>query len=227
MTDHRTALTVAGEIRAKRISPTEVLEACLDAIDRRNPDLNAVIWRNDDEARAAARRAADEVAKMPAEELPPFHGVPIPIKDLTPVEGWPTTYGSAGASGEPAAESELVVEAFVRAGFVLTARTNTPEFGPITAAENLRYGITRNPWDVGHTPGGSSGGAASATAGGLFPVAHANDGGGSIRIPASCCGLVGLKVSRGRVPRATPRGRAAPSRASSPTTWPTPAHCWT
>ncbi len=97
-------------------------------------------------------------------------------------------------------ESELIVEAFKQAGFILTGRTNTPEFGPITAAENDRYGISRNPWDLDRTPGGSSGGAAAATAAGMYSVAHANDGGGSIRIPASCCGLVGLKVSRGRIP---------------------------
>jgi amidase len=100
----------------------------------------------------------------------------------------------------PSGESELIVEAFRRAGFVLTARTNTPEFGAITAAENDRYGISRNPWNLERTPGGSSGGASAAAAAGMFPVAHANDGGGSIRIPASCCGLVGLKASRGRVP---------------------------
>ena len=86
-------------------------------------------------------------------------------------------------------------------GFVLCGRTNTPEFGPITVAENSRYGISRNPWDSDRSPGGSSGGAAAAVAGGMFPIAHANDGGGSIRIPASYCGLVGLKPSRGRVPR--------------------------
>lgn len=200
MTDLRSARTVAEDIRARRISPTEVLEECLERVDRLNPELNAVIWRNDDAARAAARRATDAVVHTPAEELGPFHGVPIPIKDLTPVEGWPTTYGSAGAPDTASVENELVVDAFLGAGFVLCGRTNTPEFGPITAAENLRYGVTRNPWDLDRTPGGSSGGASSATAAGLFPVAHANDGGGSVRIPASCCGLVGLKVSRGRVP---------------------------
>jgi amidase len=110
------------------------------------------------------------------------------------------TYGSWAAPDKPSDESELIVDAFRRAGFILTGRTNTPEFGPITAAENLRYGITRNPWNLDRTPGGSSGGAGAATAAGIFTVAHANDGGGSIRIPASCCGLVGLKVSRGRVP---------------------------
>ena len=125
----------------------------------------------------------------------------MPIKDLTPVAGWPVTYGSHGAPEGPSEESELVVEALLAAGFVLCGRTNTPEFGPITVAENIRYGISRNPWDTERSPGGSSGGAAAAVAGGMFPIAHANDGGGSIRIPASYCGLVGLKPSRGRVPR--------------------------
>lgn len=198
-TDLRSARRVAEDIRRRRVSPIEVLEACLERVDRWNPQLQAVIWRNDDEARQAARQATDAVMHRP-EQLGPFHGVPIPIKDLTRVNGWPTTYGSAAAPDAPSAESELVVDAFVRAGFILTGRTNTPEFGPLTAAENDRYGLTRNPWDLGRTPGGSSGGASSATAAGLFPLAHGNDGGGSIRIPASCCGLVGLKVSRGRVP---------------------------
>jgi len=127
--------------------------------------------------------------------------VPIPIKDLTPVAGWPVTYGSYGASDEPSEESELVVEALQRAGFVLCGRTNTPEFGPLTVAENTRYGLTRNPWDTDRSSGGSSGGASAAVAGGMFPIAHANDGGGSIRIPAAYTGLVGLKSSRGRIPR--------------------------
>ncbi len=200
MTEFRSALGVARDIKAKRVSPTEVLEACLEQVDRLNPQLNAVVWRNDDQARADAATATKAVASLPPEELTPFHGVPIPIKDLTPVEGWPTTFGSNAASDAPSAESELVVDAFVRGGFILSGRTNTPEFGPITAAENDRYGITRNPWNLGYTPGGSSGGASSVTSAGLYPLAHANDGGGSVRIPASCCGLVGLKVSRGRVP---------------------------
>ena len=89
----------------------------------------------------------------------------------------------------------------MRAGFVLCGRTNTPEFGPITVAENSRFGVSRNPWDPSRSPGGSSGGAAAAVAGGMFPIAHANDGGGSIRIPSAYCGLVGLKSSRGPVPR--------------------------
>ena len=176
----------------------ELLDACLAAVNRSNPQLNAVTWRNDEDARAAAAEADRRLA---AGEDAPFLGVPIPIKDLTPVAGWPVTYGSNGAPPGPSEQSELVVDALVRAGFVLCARTNTPAFGVITAAENTRFGISRNPWDTNHSPGGSSGGAAAAVAGGMFPIAHANDGGGSIRIPAAYCGLVGLKPSRGRVPR--------------------------
>jgi amidase len=195
-----TARSLAAAIRDRKISPVEVLEATLARIDQVDDRVNAIVWRNDDEARQAARRAAGEVVHRDKADLPPFHGVPIPVKDLTPVAGWPVTYGSWAASEKPSDESELIVEAFRSAGFILTGRTNTPELGPITAAENDRYGITRNPWNLDHTPGGSSGGAGAAVAAGMFSVAHGNDGGGSIRIPASCCGLVGLKVSRGRVP---------------------------
>jgi amidase len=193
-----TALELAGALRRRELSATELLDQCLAAVDERNPQLNAVIWRNDEEARVAAAEADRRLA---AGEEAPFLGVPLPIKDLTPVAGWPVTYGSWGASEAPSEEGELVVDALARAGFVLCGRTNTPEFGPITVAENLRYGITRNPWDIERSSGGSSGGAAAAVAGGMFPIAHANDGGGSIRIPAAYCGLVGLKPSRGRVPR--------------------------
>jgi len=197
------AVEVAAAVRGRVISPVEVLDACLAQVDKLNPVLNAVIWRNDEEARAEAQALADAIVSGVVEPGP-FAGVPIPIKDLTPVEGWPVTYGSYGARPGPSAEGELVTEALRAAGFVLCGRTNTPEFGPLTVAENSRYGITRSPWDPDRTPGGSSGGASSAVAAGMFPVAHANDGGGSIRIPASCCGLVGLKPSRGRVPARAP-----------------------
>jgi amidase len=192
------AVELAAALRARQLSAVELLDACLAAVDERNPELNAVIWRDDESARAAAR---DADARIEGGEEAPFLGVPIPIKDLTAVAGWPVTYGSSGASDEPSAESELVVEALQRAGFVLCARTNTPEFGPLTVAENSRYGNTLNPWDTSRASGGSSGGASAAVAGGMFPIAHANDGGGSIRIPAAYCGLVGLKSSRGRIPR--------------------------
>jgi amidase len=192
------ALELASALRARELSAVELLDACLAAVDQRDPELNAVTWRNDEQARSAAAEADRRLAEG---EPTPFLGVPMPIKDLTPVAGWPVTYGSHGAPEGPSEQSELVVDALERAGFVLCARTNTPAFGVITAAENSRYGITRNPWDLERSPGGSSGGAAAAVAGGMFPIAHANDGGGSIRIPSSYCGLVGLKPSRGRVPR--------------------------
>jgi amidase len=197
------ATELAAALRRRQLSPVELLDACLAQVDRLNPSLNAVVWRNDEQARREASLLAEDLAAG-RDDLPPFAGVPIPIKDLTPVAGWPVTYGSFAAPEGPGAEDELVVAAFRRAGFVLTGRTNTPELGPIPATENLRYGITRNPWDQDRTPGGSSGGAAAAVASGMFPLAHANDGGGSIRIPAACSGLVGLKPSRGRVPAVVP-----------------------
>lgn len=192
------AVELAAALRARELSAVELLDACLAAVDERNPELNAVVWRDDEGARAAAREADSRIA---AGDEAPFLGVPIPIKDLTAVAGWPVTYGSNGAGDDPSEASELVVEALQRAGFVLCGRTNTPEFGPLTVAENSRYGNTLNPWDTGRSSGGSSGGASAAVAGGMFPIAHANDGGGSIRIPAAYTGLVGLKTSRGRIPR--------------------------
>src|SRR5271166_2337900 len=195
------ASELADALRRRELSAAELLDACIAAIDERNPELNAVIWRNDEDARTGAADADRRLAAGEQDGRAPFLGVPLPIKDLTPVAGWPVTYGSYGAPEGPSEQSELVVEALRAAGFVLCGRTNTPEFGVITAAENSRYGISRNPWNSDRSPGGSSGGAAAAVAGGMFPIAHANDGGGSIRIPASYCGLVGLKASRGRVPR--------------------------
>ena len=195
---HASALDVAAAIRSKEVSPVEVADHYLGRIDEVDPGINAFVWRNDDEVRDRAKRMADEV--LAGGDLPPFFGVPIPIKDLTLVAGQPCTHGSRTTSLAPAVESELVVGAFERAGFVLMGRTNSPELGTITCTENLRYGITRNPWKTDRTPGGSSGGAGAAVAAGMAPVAHGNDGGGSIRIPSSCCGLVGLKPSRGRVP---------------------------
>ncbi|MGH8981278.1 MAG: amidase [Acidimicrobiales bacterium] len=197
-----TALELAAQIRAGEVSPTEVLHECLSRIDRLNPVLNAVIWRDDEAAGSRAREI--EAALAAGDRVGPFAGVPITVKDLTDAAGQPTTYGSAGAPGVVATEDELVVAAFRRAGFVLCGRTNTPEFGPIPVTENTRYGVTVNPWDLERSPGGSSGGSAAAVASGMVPVGHANDGGGSIRIPASCCGLVGLKASRWRVPSVTP-----------------------
>ncbi|MEY2422227.1 MAG: amidase [Acidimicrobiaceae bacterium] len=194
------ALDIARAIRTKEVSPVEVADLYLERIEQLEPMLNAFSHRADDDVRGAAKRAADAVVTTPSDELPPFHGVPLPIKNLNPVAGWPCTYGSRGAARAPRTESDPIVDRFVDAGFVLLGMTNSPEFGTISFTESDAHGITRNPWNPEHTPGGSSGGAGAAVASGMAPIAHASDGGGSIRIPASCNGLVGLKASRGRVP---------------------------
>lgn len=191
------ALELAAAVRAKEVSPVELVDGYLERVDRINPAINAVVWRRDEALRREAREA--EEAVMQGRELGRFHGVPIAVKDLTDVEGWPTTYGSRAARNRVAMADAYVVTAFKRAGFLLAYRTNTPEFGTLCVTENELFGDTRNPWNTERTPGGSSGGSAAAVAAGLVPIGHANDGGGSIRIPASCCGLVGLKASRGRV----------------------------
>jgi amidase len=199
MDEHASAIDTAAAIRRKEVSPLEVLDACLARVDARDPAVNAVIWRNDDEARDEARALGERIASG-ADDLPPFAGVPVPVKDLVPVAGQPNTNGSWGTADGPMDVTELAPQAYRDAGFILCGRTNTPEFGSISVTENLRFGATRNPWDTGYSPGGSSGGAGAAVASGMFPAAYASDGGGSIRIPASCCGLVGHKPSRGRVP---------------------------
>jgi amidase len=193
------AVDLASAIRKRGLSPVEVVEAYLDRIDRLDHFVGAFVWRNDEAVRAAARRA--EKAILDGSDLPPFHGVPIPVKNLTQVEGQPATGGSWGISDAPRRVTEPVVTRLLSAGFLLMGRTNTPEAGLLTTTDNHRYGNTRNPWDTAYSPGGSSGGAAAAVAAGLAPVAHANDGGGSIRMPSSACGVVGLKPSRGRVPQ--------------------------
>jgi amidase len=195
------AVDIAAAIKAKDVSPLEVADAYLARIDKLEHDLNTFAHQDPERVRRAALEATETVARADdTAELPPFHGVPMPIKNLNPVAGWPCTYGSRGASTGPRAYSDALVERFVAAGFVLLGMTNTPEFGTISYTESDAHGITRNPWDSTRTPGGSSGGSAAAVAAGMAPIGHANDGGGSIRIPASCCGLVGHKPSRGRVP---------------------------
>jgi amidase len=194
------ALELAAAIRRKEVSPVEVADLYLDRIDELDPLLNAFCHRADDDVRNAAVAAADAIARAgSSEELPPFHGVPIPIKDLLDVDGWPTTHGSAAASPLPAAASDPVVHRFLDAGFVLLGKTTTSEFGAVPFTESPALGVSRNPWDLDRTPGGSSSGAGAAVAAGMAPIAHGGDGGGSIRIPASCNGMVGLKPTRGLV----------------------------
>jgi len=198
ITPESSALDIAAAIRAGEASPVEVAEMYLDRIEQRGDELNAIVWLDREDA---LRRARESEARLRAGEARPFEGVPIPIKDLASVAGQPNTMGgSLAVSDAPREASDIEVRLFEDAGFVLLGRSNTPEFAVLTAAENARYGETRNPWNRGFTPGGSSGGAAAAVAGGLAPIAHASDSGGSIRVPAAATGLVGLKPSRGRVP---------------------------
>jgi amidase len=197
------AVELAAAIRRKEVSPVEVADCYLERMDELDPQLNAFCHRADDDVRKAASAAADAVVRADTtEDLPPFHGVPLPIKDLLDVAGWPTTHGSAGASQAPAAASDPVVQRFVDAGFVLLGKTTTSEFGTVPFTESEILGISRSPWDPDRSPGGSSSGAGAAVAAGMAPIAHAEDGGGSIRIPASCNGLVGLKPTRGLVTNA-------------------------
>lgn len=195
----RSALEVAHAIQTKAVSPVEVAREYLAVCDRRNPELNALIWRRDAELLQEARAAEDAV--MRGAYLGPFHGVPIPIKDLSETLGQPTTHGSLAAKAKIGRFDSSAVTQMRKAGFLFMGRSNSPEFGTFPVTENKLFGATRNPWNPERTPGGSSGGAAAMVAAGMAPIAHASDGGGSIRIPASCCGLVGLKPSRGRVPK--------------------------
>jgi amidase len=182
-----------AELVAKReVTPAELVEAAIARVERHNPTLNAVVYKGFDDARRWA-----------ASDLPdgPFRGVPFLIKDLgAQVQGWPRTSGSEFAQVAADAEDSELVQRYRAAGVVLLGKTNTPEFGIPGVTNSERLGSCRNPWNPDHISGGSSGGAASATAAGIVPLAHASDGLGSIRIPAACCGLFGLKVTRDRTP---------------------------
>jgi amidase len=191
------ALEQAELIRSRQLSPVELVSVYLERIEELDPKLNAFVTVCEDEALVDARRAEDATG-----ELPPFHGVPLPIKDLTQTAGIRTTFSSKAFAHHVPSGDTAVVRRLRQAGFVLLGKTNTPEFGTIAVTESELNGACRNPWDTSITPGGSSGGAAAAVAAGLAPAAQGSDGGGSIRIPASCCGLFGLKPARGRVSNA-------------------------
>ena len=187
------ATAQAELVREKSVRPIELVEAAIKRIERLNPKLNAVVTPMYDRARAEASVAVPEG---------PFAGVPFLLKDLlAEYAGVRFTEGSAFVDGRytPDTDSELT-RRLRRAGLIIVGKTNTPEFGILPTTEPRLFGPTRNPWNLGRTPGGSSGGSAAAVAAGMVAMAHANDGGGSIRIPASCCGLFGLKPTRGRNP---------------------------
>ena len=193
------ATTLAAEIRLARVSPVEVTEAVLARIERVNPRINAFCTVAAEAARAQARLA--EAAVVRGDVLGPLHGVPISFKDLTTTAGIRTTFGSKIWEHHIPKADAPVVERARRAGAIVLGKTNTPEFGCKGVTDNRIFGATRNPWNLGRTPGGSSGGAAAALAAGLGPLAEGSDLAGSIRQPAACCGVVGLKPTLGRVPR--------------------------
>jgi amidase len=178
------ALELAARVRTGELSPSELVQLYLERIERLDPQLNAYV-------------TVDPEPAIPADG--PFAGVPISIKDLTDTAGLRTTYSTKAYADNVPKVDAAVVRRIREAGFVVIGKTNTPEFGTIAQTESELNGDCRNPWDVTRTPGGSSGGAAAAVAAGLCPIAHGSDGGGSIRIPSSCCGLFGIKPSRGRV----------------------------
>jgi amidase len=180
-------------VRGRQVSSVELVELYVDRIARLDPELNAFVTIRPEEALAEAQRADATPGHAP------FHGVPIGVKDLTPTRGIRTTYSCRAFADHVPDFDTAVARRLREAGFVILGKTNTPEFGTTAFTESELNGATRNPWSPERTPGGSSGGAAAALAAGLLPVAHGSDGGGSIRIPASCCGVFGLKPSRGRV----------------------------
>jgi len=190
------AIEQARLIRERAVSPVELVTTYLERIELLDERLNAFVTVIADDALAAARQAEKNAAAGP------FHGVPIAIKDLAETKGIRTTF-SCGPFAEYVPDIDNAAVRRIReAGFIILGKTNTPEFGTVPQTESELNGICRNPWDTNFTPGGSSGGAAAALAAGLIPVAHGSDGGGSIRIPASCCGLFGIKPTRGRVSNA-------------------------
>jgi len=193
-----TAATAAALIRAGEISPVEVVDAVVRRIDDLNPRLNAYCLVLGDQARAQAQEAEKAVRR--GDPLGPLHGVPIAIKDNMMLAGVLHSNGSRLLRANIAKEDTPAVARVKAAGAIIVGRTNTPEFAWRGSTDNRLYGETRNPWDLGRTPGGSSGGAGAAVAAGLAPLALGSDGAGSIRIPSSFCGIFGLKPSFGRVP---------------------------
>jgi len=185
------ATGLAALIADRQVSADEVLDAAIARMEQVNPTLNAVILDLTDQARAQLKQGTPSG---------PLGGVPWLIKDIGAlVAGTPTTSGSRLMKDAVAPADSAIVSQYRKAGLVIFGKTNTPEFGLEPVTEPEFFGPTLNPWDLTRTPGGSSGGAGAAVAGGIVPAAHASDGGGSIRTPAACCGLFGMKPSRGRV----------------------------
>ncbi|BBM86535.1 amidase [Candidatus Uabimicrobium amorphum] len=186
------ALGLADLVKRKEVTPLELVEESIRRIEETNPKLNAVIIRMFDHAREMAQKPVSDGV---------FAGVPFLIKDLVSTyKGFPFTRGCKGLKNYIAPEDSELMKRYKATGVIVVGKTNTPEFGLMGVTEPEAYGPTVTPWNVQHTSGGSSGGSASSIAAGFVPMASGGDGGGSLRIPASCCGLFGLKPSRGRTP---------------------------
>jgi aspartyl-tRNA(Asn)/glutamyl-tRNA(Gln) amidotransferase subunit A len=192
------AADLAEAVRRKQLSPTEIADALLARVEQVDPQLNAYVYFDPDSVRARARVL--EAALMHGDSMGPLHGVPYSVKDLTAVRGIPQTFGLVPMKNHVPDASAAIVERLEGAGGLLLGKTNTPEAGYYGVTDNQLFGPTQNPWKPGFIAGGSSGGAAAAVAAGLGPLADGTDGAGSVRIPASCCGVFGLKPSLGRIP---------------------------
>ncbi len=199
------ALEQARLIRQKEISPLELVQVYLERIQRLDRTLGSYVTVAAELAIADAQAKTEALVNTAVDELPPFYGVPISIKDLNMVAGLPCTFGLRVLKQRLATEDDGIVKRIRQAGFTILGKTATSELGTLPYTEPKGFPPARNPWNLDYTPGGSSGGAAAAIAAGLCPVAQGSDGGGSIRGPAFCCGLVGIKPSRGRISFA-PRG---------------------
>lgn len=193
------ALEQAQLIRKREISPLELVELYLERIQRLDSQLGSYFTIAAEQALAEAKAKTEQLLTSNISELPPFFGVPIAIKDLNSVEGIRCTYGTPILRDKIANYTDGVVMRIKHAGFTILGKTATSELGSLPYTEPPGFPPTRNPWNLDYTPGGSSGGAAAAIAAGLTPIAQGSDAGGSIRGPAFCCGLVGIKPSRGRV----------------------------
>jgi len=194
------ATVLATALRDKKLSPVELMRAILDRIDRVNPKINAFVTLIGEQALAAASVAERQFSSTPSAEVDPLCGLPVTVKDMTLTAGVRTTFGSRHFANYIPTEDGLIWARLKARGAILLGKTTTPEFGNHSVTESPLTGITSNPWDISRTTGGSSGGAAAAVAAGMGPLATGSDGGGSIRVPASYCGVVGLKASLGRIP---------------------------
>jgi aspartyl-tRNA(Asn)/glutamyl-tRNA(Gln) amidotransferase subunit A len=198
-----TVSEIAGAVRRQEVSAREVTAMALARIEALNPIVNAFVAI--DGERALEQAAAIDQIVASGGNPGPLAGVPIGVKDLEDAAGYPTTHGSSMWADDPPAEHDSVLVARLRAaGCVVVGKTNTPEFGWTGLTDNALFGPTKNPWNLDHSVGGSSGGTAAALAAGMVPLGTGSDGGGSIRIPSSCCGLSGMKTSMGRVPSGGP-----------------------